>query len=292
MEYTRQLNTLWNWLPAFRAIAESQSLQGASQVLHVTPSALSRSLKQLETELGTPLFDRVGRKLALNAQGAAFLSAVRRAMRQLHDGVGAAMHTTWQGQFSVWCPPDVAEHIALPALLKVFHQHQDLEPRLDTQLVDWSAALLAGTIDVAISEEMSRDAALVTQVVGAVTFAIYGRRGHPLLKARKAPTQAQLAQHGFVAVLGGGTPHVRALSAPWIHRVSMQVASVRLATQVSRQTDLLVLLPDAVGRESGLAALKSLKWTSPIHAVTRVSLGTDRTRPFVEALLAIMQSES
>ncbi|GAA5218485.1 LysR family transcriptional regulator [Corallincola platygyrae] len=57
-------------LEKFVEIARQGSLQRAAEVLELTPSALSKSLKRLETSLDTQLFDRVGKSLVLNAQGA------------------------------------------------------------------------------------------------------------------------------------------------------------------------------------------------------------------------------
>ena len=53
----------------FKAIAESESLTKAAQSLHISQPALSKSLSALEKELGRPLFNRVGGRLYLNADG-------------------------------------------------------------------------------------------------------------------------------------------------------------------------------------------------------------------------------
>ena len=53
----------------FLSLARHQNLPGASEELHLTPSALSKSLKRLEQQLQTTLFDRQGRQLRLNADG-------------------------------------------------------------------------------------------------------------------------------------------------------------------------------------------------------------------------------
>ena len=56
-------------LPLFLAVTRHGSLQGAADEVHLTPSALSRAIRRLETALRTPLFDRSGRALRLNAEG-------------------------------------------------------------------------------------------------------------------------------------------------------------------------------------------------------------------------------
>lgn len=53
----------------FNTIVELGSISKASEVLFVTQSALSKSLRELEEELGHSLFDRVGKKLIINQHG-------------------------------------------------------------------------------------------------------------------------------------------------------------------------------------------------------------------------------
>lgn len=55
------------------AIAESESMTQAAELLHVSQSALSLSYKRLEAELGIALFRREGRKLALTEAGVYFI---------------------------------------------------------------------------------------------------------------------------------------------------------------------------------------------------------------------------
>src|SRR5688572_4700021 len=89
VERLRRLATLWNYLPGFRAVAESQHLPTASHLLFVSPSALSRTIRLLEEDLGRSLFDRVGRNIELNAAGRRLLSGVRDAMRLVDEVLAA-----------------------------------------------------------------------------------------------------------------------------------------------------------------------------------------------------------
>src|SRR5687768_9889001 len=81
---------VWDWLPAFRAVAEFNHLPTASRQLHVSPSALSRTIHLLEDRFGKPLFDRVGRQIRLNRSGEMLAAAVREAMRRVDDGLERA----------------------------------------------------------------------------------------------------------------------------------------------------------------------------------------------------------
>ncbi len=58
MERLRRVASFWNWLPAFRAVAETEHLPTAAEALFVSPSALSRAIRLLEKDVGQPLFRR------------------------------------------------------------------------------------------------------------------------------------------------------------------------------------------------------------------------------------------
>ncbi|HAP61041.1 MAG TPA: SAM-dependent methyltransferase, partial [Cytophagales bacterium] len=51
------------------AIGKEGSLQKAAEILHLTPSALSHQLKELEAQLGTPVFYRTHNRLQFTPAG-------------------------------------------------------------------------------------------------------------------------------------------------------------------------------------------------------------------------------
>ena len=56
-------------LRAFVAIADNGGFARAAARLNLSQPALSRQIHALETDLGTPLFDRIGRRVKLTSQG-------------------------------------------------------------------------------------------------------------------------------------------------------------------------------------------------------------------------------
>ncbi|MBR2023290.1 MAG: LysR family transcriptional regulator, partial [Clostridia bacterium] len=53
----------------FYTVAKCGSLTRAAEELYISQPAVSRSIKQLETQLGVPLFTRTHRGMQLSAQG-------------------------------------------------------------------------------------------------------------------------------------------------------------------------------------------------------------------------------
>lgn len=71
----------------FSALAAELSFTRAAEKVHVTQSTLSHQIKQLEEEVGQPLFDRVGKRVVITEAGEMLLSAVSKALREIDDGV-------------------------------------------------------------------------------------------------------------------------------------------------------------------------------------------------------------
>ena len=64
-------------LRVFCSAARQPTLGAAALELHLTPSAVSKSLRRLEADMGTPLFDRSGKQLLLNDSGRLLLERAR-----------------------------------------------------------------------------------------------------------------------------------------------------------------------------------------------------------------------
>ena len=70
-------------LEAFRLFSTTLSVTRTAQMIHVSQSAVSHTLRDLETELGIKLFYRVGNRLRLTSEGKAILPAIERVFAQL-----------------------------------------------------------------------------------------------------------------------------------------------------------------------------------------------------------------
>src|SRR5215217_4851914 len=115
MHFTQRIRSVWPWLPAFRAVAETEHLPTAANELGVVPSSLSRSIKLLEDELGMALFERANKALVLNTAGRELLAAVREAMRLLDDALGRAASDELRGHVVGVACADLAQALLSPA---------------------------------------------------------------------------------------------------------------------------------------------------------------------------------
>ncbi|KRF04516.1 LysR family transcriptional regulator [Paenibacillus sp. Soil766] len=75
----------WQQLEYFQVVATLQHFTRAAEQLSITQPALSRSIAQLEHELGVPLFDRRGRSVLLNPYGHKFLEHTTRILQEMKE---------------------------------------------------------------------------------------------------------------------------------------------------------------------------------------------------------------
>src|SRR5215468_8991773 len=74
----------------FVAAAEAQNVSRAAARLHVSQPALSRQIRDLEEELGFPLFERSAKSVRLTEAGKTFLSEARAVLQRADEAVANA----------------------------------------------------------------------------------------------------------------------------------------------------------------------------------------------------------
>jgi LysR family transcriptional regulator, low CO2-responsive transcriptional regulator len=106
-------------LTIFSAVARHNSLTLAAQEIHLTPSALSHSIKTLETELGCRLFDRVGNRLVLNQAGEQLLADVEKPLAAIRNAAIAlkTLNRWGQGRLRIGAAITICQYV-LPAALR------------------------------------------------------------------------------------------------------------------------------------------------------------------------------
>ncbi|UWP84895.1 LysR family transcriptional regulator [Dactylosporangium fulvum] len=147
-------------LSVLAAIARRGTLAGAAAALHVTPSAVSQALAQLEHTVGRPLVDRSGRRAVLTAAGrmlAARAEAIERELAEAEREL-AAMSGRAAGRVRVAAFSTVIRHLLIPAMARLAVDHPDVVCSI-TELEGASALreLRLGGLDLTITE---RDASL------------------------------------------------------------------------------------------------------------------------------------
>lgn len=69
----------------FLAVVEESHFTRAAERLHVSQPTLSQQIRELEAELGAPLFDRIGKRVRLTAAGEIFREHAQRAAKEIEE---------------------------------------------------------------------------------------------------------------------------------------------------------------------------------------------------------------
>ena len=83
-------NATFRQLRFFNAVAKHLSFAKAAETLHVSAPAVTMQIKELETDIGMPLFERQGRKISLTTTGEYMLVYSRKMLALLKDAQDAA----------------------------------------------------------------------------------------------------------------------------------------------------------------------------------------------------------
>ncbi|MDO4810837.1 MAG: LysR family transcriptional regulator [Eubacteriales bacterium] len=138
----------------FKEVAEAGNITAAAQSLYISQSAVSQSIKQLESELQTRLFARNSRGVLLTADGKMLYEYVRSAMGLLETGETKLSQTRelQMGQLVIGASDTVTSQFLLP-YLDAFHRQY---PAIHIQIVSGRShkvlgLLQSGKVDIAFS---------------------------------------------------------------------------------------------------------------------------------------------
>lgn len=168
-------------LRIFIAVAEREHLTQAAGALALTPSAVSAAIRALEDRYGTPLFNRVGRRIELSEAGRIFLAEAQAtlAMARSAELTLAELGGLKRGALRIHASQTIASYW-LPALLVQFRQrYPQIELSLtigNTQSV--ARAVVEGGADLGFVEGEIDEPELSVQVVAEDRIAVLVAPGH------------------------------------------------------------------------------------------------------------------
>lgn len=150
-------------LQAFVNVAEKGSFSTAAQSLELTQPAVSKRISALEEQLGTRLFDRVGKQIGLTEAGELLLPRARRIIQEVRDSQTLVRNLT--GTVSGRLALGISHHAGLHRLPPVLRKFSGRYPQvsLDIDFMESEAAVesvLGGDLELAVitlaEEDMPR----------------------------------------------------------------------------------------------------------------------------------------
>lgn len=183
----------WSLVQAFLAVAETGSLSAAARKLRASQPTVGRQVHALEAQLGTELFHRQPRGMALTETGAALLGPAREMRAAAHRMALRAGAAEAALEGTVRISASVAMSVLhLPAILARIRQE---EPRISLELVvsDTSTNLLFREADIALRMFRPTQLDLVARHVGDMEIGAFAAKSY--LERRGTPQSAQELLH-------------------------------------------------------------------------------------------------
>lgn len=180
---------LTKYLPAFLKTASTLSFSQAARELEVTPAAVSKSVKALESHLGVRLFHRTTHALSLTEDGEAFYRSACPAAHQLNLLFENTrnLHSEAKGRLKVTVPEGFGKRYLLPLVAKFLDQYPEIE--LDLHLDDRAVDLVNEGFDVAMGNRIADDANIVARKLSNVSVTCVA--SPELLNKYGTPTSAE-----------------------------------------------------------------------------------------------------
>ncbi len=168
-------------------IVKEGTLTKAAAGLHLTQSALSHQLKELESELGLPMFYRNGKKLLLSEEGARFLSSADKILTELKLLEADMLHfksgNTGKIRISTAC------YTTYHWLPRIIRYYKEVSPGVNVHIVSGATQapldfLLRGDLEVAIIRHKIDNAAIHYEPIFRDQLQIIVSRDHPLARKK------------------------------------------------------------------------------------------------------------
>ena len=205
------MNITLRQLRAFVALTQTGSFTDAAARLHVTQSALSGLIKELEQTLGVQVVNRSTRKVELAEVGREFYPLAARLLQDLDGALVtiADMKALKRGLVRIAAPQLMSASV-LPEVIAGFkREYPDIEIRLlDCMVENVLPKVHSGEGDFAVGPERESSADIEAKTLFEIPFVVVFRADHPLNK-KKRVTWDDALRYPVVALKGEFTHRLR-----------------------------------------------------------------------------------
>ncbi|RKP58876.1 LysR substrate-binding domain-containing protein [Pararobbsia silviterrae] len=248
-------------LKALIAAAEQGSIRAAARSVFLSQAALTKSLKELEDDMGVALITRTVRGIHLTEAGrvlygrACAIVAEIRAARDEVERLKTHAHGVLRAAFAPWPALTIlpAAYVAFSRVMpdvrvELTEGHlRDALPRLRDGTLDF---IVAGALDIDASREFVRESLRIDDIV------MVCRRGHPLEQVSTIEDMLPLDWIAYSADADYVALHDATLALnqlPASKRI-LRCASMTIALSLLTDTDAVALLPRSLLESNGLAS--------------------------------------
>jgi len=242
------MNPTLRQMRAFVALAKTGNFTLAAQAMHVTQSALSGLIKELEQTLGAKVVDRSTRKILLTDIGRELYPLFSQMIDDL-DGALAnvADHTRLKKGIVRVAAPQLLSCTLLPEAIAAYRAlHPDIEVRLgDTAVESVIARVLSGEADFGVGPEREPAPPLDARPLFEMPFALVFPKGHILERSARL-TWKDVARYPLISLQGQFTERLLDDVHSALH-ASLREVPVKPANEVTFMTTALAMAAAGLG---------------------------------------------
>lgn len=198
------MNITLRQLRAFIAVARTGSFTVAAESMHVTQSALSSLIKEMEQALGVQMFDRTTRRLELSEVGKDFYPLIDKLVLDLDGVLGEinSLKALKKGVVRI-AVPQLFACTLLPQVMGEYRKHY---PDVQVKLIDCSvesvvSRVLTGEVDIGIGPERNLVSGIDATLLFEMPFMLVFPKKHPLEKKSRV-TWADAASLPLITLQG------------------------------------------------------------------------------------------
>jgi DNA-binding transcriptional LysR family regulator len=206
------MNPTLRQMRAFVAVAKTGNFTLAAQYMHVTQSALSGLIKELEQTLGARVIDRSTRRIALTDMGNELYPLFSQMIDDLDSALAnVADHTQLRKGIVRIAAPQLMACTLLPQAIAAWRaRHPEVKVSLaDSAVENVTARVLSGEVDCGVGPERDETPELDARPLLEMAFEAVLPPGHPL-ESRPQLAWSDLAGYPFISLRGQFTERLLA----------------------------------------------------------------------------------
>ena len=264
-------------LEVFLAVALSESVSGAAERLSMSQSAVSESLKNLESQFDVVLFDRLGRSLKLNALGRALQQETSNLMERAQMLERSFGQHTGDVRLNLGATLSIGNYLAIRMISEFKDAHPDARVNLKVaNTTEIAERVLSYELDIGLIEGEINHSELVVERWLPDELVVFCSPSHPYASLKElTDNQLQKAQW-VLRESGSGTRQA------FDHAMHGLLSSLNIAMELEHTE----AIKRAVECNVGLGCLSRITLNDAFHRGSLIPLNTPQ-RDFKRSLYLI-----
>jgi DNA-binding transcriptional LysR family regulator len=241
-------------LKAFLAIAETKTFTAGARTMNVTQAAISMQIRQLEDEVGLPLFTRTPRRVILTEAGDFLLERARKILRE-HDAAIAEIAELAGAEYGRLRLGSSSSMFATEQLPEILEKLKQKYAQAEVTVSSGTSQVLVekimhGEIDIAFVSLPVETSNVQTELLFSDEIVAIAHPSHPLGKERVISAAALAGEHLILGEKGGNT---RRMIDDFFNAANVKP---NVTMELSRQTAINRMVENQMG--VGIAGAKSV----------------------------------